>query len=71
MPGVRARVRRGADLAGGVLGYPLDQISEEVAFIAYHFHWAHEEIMSLEHADRRDWVTHISSINRRMNEAQD
>jgi hypothetical protein len=41
---------------------------EEVAFIAYHFHWPQGEIMVLEHADRRRWVEAISAINRRMNE---
>ncbi len=30
-------------------GYPLDRIYEEVAFIAYHFKWSHEEIMNMEH----------------------
>jgi len=40
----------------------------EVAFIAYHFHWAHDEVMALEHADRRRWVQEISAINSRMNE---
>lgn len=40
---------------------------EEVAFIAYHFHWPPEAIMGLEHADRREWVGEISAINQRMN----
>ncbi|HTE52267.1 MAG TPA: DUF6760 family protein [Kofleriaceae bacterium] len=48
-------------------GYPLELLLEEVAFVAYHFHWSHEEIMALEHEDRRSWVAGISSINRRMN----
>ena len=52
---------------GGILGYPLDQLREEVAFIAYHFHWAHPDIMSLEHAERRQWVAEISAINQRIN----
>jgi len=43
-------------------------LAEEVAFVAYHFHWSHEEIMRLEHADRRQWVARISEINQRMNE---
>ena len=30
---------------GGILGYPLDQLYEEVAFIAYHFHWPHDDVM--------------------------
>jgi len=42
-------------------------LSEEVAFVAYHFHWPHAEIMTMEHADRRSWVAQISSINRRIN----
>jgi hypothetical protein len=50
------------------VSYPLDQLLEEVAFIAFHFHWPEREIMGLEHADRRDWVSQISSINTEMNQ---
>lgn len=49
------------------MGYPLKTLHEEVAFIAYHFHWSPEVIMSLQHTDRRRWVTEISAINKRMN----
>lgn len=41
---------------------------EEVAFVAYHFHWPMSDILELEHADRRRWVEEISSINRRVSE---
>jgi hypothetical protein len=51
-----------------VIGYPLNELHEEIAFIAYHFHWPHGEVMNLEHAERRRWVTEISTLNRRMNE---
>jgi hypothetical protein len=51
-----------------VVGYPVNQLTEEVAFIAYHFHWPHDQIMNLEHRDRRHWVTQISLLNQRMNE---
>ncbi|MGH8605683.1 MAG: DUF6760 family protein [Gammaproteobacteria bacterium] len=51
-----------------MLGYPLAQLTEEVAFVAYHFHWPHHDIMAMEHVDRRRWVQEISAINRRMNE---
>jgi hypothetical protein len=37
-----------------------------VAFIAYHFHWSHDEILALEHRDRRRWCEAISAINRRL-----
>jgi len=50
-----------------VVGYPVAQLTEEIAFIAYHFHWPHAEIMELEHRDRRRWVEAISSINQRAN----
>ena len=38
---------------GGILGYPLKALYEEVAFVAYHFHWPPEAVLKLEHADRR------------------
>jgi hypothetical protein len=40
---------------------------EEVAFIAYHFHWSQETVLNLEHAERRRWVGEISTINQRIN----
>jgi hypothetical protein len=62
-----AHVRSGAERRGGVLGYPLQALYEEVAFVAYHFHWPAETILNLEHGDRRRWVKEISSINQRRN----
>ncbi len=64
---MRARVRRGDERAGGVLGYPLAALYREVAFIAYHFHWPPESVLSLDHAERRRWVDEISAINERAN----
>ena len=51
-----------------MIGYPLDRLYEEVAYIAYHFHWPREDILSLEHVDRREWVKQVANINRRLNE---
>jgi len=51
-----------------MIGYPLGQVYEEIAFIAYHFHWSHADVMDLEHVDRRRWVAEISALNKRMNE---
>jgi hypothetical protein len=42
--------------------YPLEQLHQEVAFIAMHFHWPLEEILQLEHRDRRNWVKQIQSL---------
>lgn len=51
------------------MSYPHDRLVGEVAFIAYHFPWSHQEVMSMEHADRRRWVGEISAINERVNGA--
>lgn len=47
-------------------GYPLVQLYEEMAFIAYHFHWPYAELMALEHGERRRWCQQISTINRKL-----
>ena len=44
--------------------YPLKFLYEEMAFIAYHFHWSYDELMQLDHRERRRWCREISSINR-------
>ncbi|WP_425434770.1 DUF6760 family protein [Nonomuraea jiangxiensis] len=49
-----------------MVGYPLDSLYGEVAFLAYHFHWPLPDLLDLEHADRRRWVAEVSAINRRM-----
>lgn len=64
MPFVRAFVPRGFGIGPGVTWvYPLDQVRREVAFIAYHFHWGHSEIMELPHPERVHWVGRIGEIN--------
>lgn len=35
-----------------------------MAFIAHYFHWSHEELMNLDHRERRRWCQEISRINR-------
>ena len=44
--------------------YPVKLLYEEMAFIAYHFHWSYSELMQLEHRERRRWCKEISAINR-------
>jgi hypothetical protein len=64
---MRTQVRDGpGGRHGGVVGYPLDRLHEEVAYIAYHFHWPLADILNLEHADRRRWVEEIGKINRQL-----
>lgn len=39
--------------------------------MAYHFHWPLQDILNLEHDDRRRFIEQISAINRRMNQVTD
>ncbi len=66
MSEVREPLRNGAGKPGGIAGYPLERLYEEVAFIAYYFHWPREEIMSLEHGERRHWCEEISRVNKKL-----
>jgi hypothetical protein len=43
-----------------------DRLYEEVAYVAYHFHWSREEILDLEHAERRRFIAEIGNINTRI-----
>lgn len=51
-----------------MVSYPLERLFEEVAYVAYHFHWPYGEIMSMEHAERQQWVEQVARINTRLNE---
>ena len=51
-----------------MIGYPLDKLYEEVAYIAYYLHWPPRDILELEHAERRRWVEEIGKINQRLSE---
>lgn len=46
--------------------YAVDRLYEEVAYVAYHFHWSHDEIIDLEHPDRQRYVAEIGRINTRL-----
>lgn len=54
-----------------MIGYPIERLREEVAYIAYHFHWQPEAIMDMEHRERQEWAEQIAMINRRLNESDD
>lgn len=49
--------------------YPVKALYEEMAFIAHHFHWSRDQLMGLEHRERRGWCREISTINRRLDGA--
>ena len=48
---------------------PVAELYGEMAFIAHHFHWSSESLLTMEHAERRRWCREISAINRAQNGA--
>jgi hypothetical protein len=46
--------------------YAPDRLYEEVAYIAYHFHWPLGDLLDLEHPERRRFVDEIAHINTRL-----
>jgi len=52
-----------------VTGYPSDLLYEEVAFVGYYLHWPYQQIMALDHRERQRWVSEVSRVNQRLNEA--
>ena len=48
--------------------YDQDRLFEEIAYVAYHFHWPLDEILDLEHPLRQRFVEEIGRINRQLSE---
>ncbi|HJW77372.1 MAG TPA: DUF6760 family protein [Beijerinckiaceae bacterium] len=46
------------------MAYPVADLYGEMAFIAAHFHWSSETLMTMAHGERRRWCREISRINR-------
>ena len=51
------------------MAYPLHQVRGEVAFLAYHLHWALDAILELPHRERGAWVGEVSKIIQRVIDA--
>ncbi len=51
--------------------YAADRIYEEVAYVAYHFHWPLDDILDMEHQQRLRFVGEIASINTRLTQDRD
>jgi len=63
-------LRAGVRPPGGIVGYPLERVFEEVAFVAYHFHWDRDTLLDMTHRERHVWVREVSDINARINKSR-
>jgi hypothetical protein len=52
------------------MSYPLERLYQEVAYIAYHFHWPLDDVLEMEHRERQIWVKEISEINQEINKTR-
>ncbi|HEY7175235.1 MAG TPA: DUF6760 family protein [Micromonosporaceae bacterium] len=50
--------------------YAADRLYDEVAYVAYHFHWSLDDILDLEHPDRLRYVSEIARINTRLTQGR-
>jgi hypothetical protein len=50
--------------------YAADRLHQEVAYVAYHFHWALDDILDLEHQDRLRYVSEIAQINTKISQGR-
>ena len=50
--------------------YDGDRLFEEIAYIAYHFHWSLDDVLAMEHNERHIWLREIARINKEINEAR-
>lgn len=48
--------------------YPSERLFEEVAYLAYHFHWSYQQILGLDHRERQRWVAEVAKINQQLND---
>ncbi|NLU70559.1 DUF6760 family protein [Streptomyces sp. HNM0574] len=48
--------------------YATDRLHAEIAYVAYHFHWSLEDILDLEHPDRREYTHQIAALITRASE---
>ncbi len=46
--------------------YPKDRLYQEMAFLAYYLHWSNDDLMRLDHRERRRWCEEVSAINKKL-----
>jgi hypothetical protein len=51
-----------------VIGHPLDALFGEMAELGLRFHWPPDQLMSLTHDERRNWLRELSRIDARAEE---
>ncbi|MBR1659235.1 MAG: hypothetical protein IJ705_02835 [Oscillospiraceae bacterium] len=46
--------------------YPQEQLYQEMTFLSYYLHWSRDEVMRLDHLERRRWCKEVSAVNEKL-----
>ena len=51
---------------------PLDfLLYQEMTFLSYYLHWSRDEVMNLNHLERRRWCREVSAVNKKLSNNED
>ena len=64
MPELSAWIYRRVWTTGGSISRPQNEIFEEAADLAFHFHWSRTEIMAMTEKERTIWLKQINRIHK-------
>jgi len=45
--------------------YPVDRLRDEVAILAMHLGWSHDDVLKLTHQERQAWVETVARMQGR------
>ena len=51
--------------------YPQERIYQEMTFLSYYLHWSRDEVMRLNHLERRRWCREVSAVNKKLSNNED
>ena len=50
----------------GLVLYPQERMYQEMTFLSYYLHWSRDEVMQLDHQERRRWCREVSAVNKKL-----
>ncbi len=51
--------------------YPQERLYQEMTFLSYYLHWSRDEVMNLNHLERRRWCREVSAVNKKLSNNED
>ena len=51
--------------------YPQERMYQEMTFLSYYLHWSRDEVMGLNHLERRRWCREVSAVNKKLSNNED